>query len=84
MDAIAVVGAFSVGMLAACVAEIVRGRPGGFLGNVALGLAGALIGAVLAGFLDLGLSGFWVSFALSTACAATLLAIVGILPRRVR
>mgnify|MGYP003580083774 CR=1 FL=1 len=82
MDAIAVVGALSVGMLAACVAEIVRGRPGGFLANVAAGLGGAFIGAVLAALFGLGLSGFWVSFALSSACAATLLTFVDI--RRAR
>ena len=77
MDEVSIIAAIVIGVLAGWIAEQVMGREHGLLTNLVVGVVGAFLGAIVAGSLGLGFSGFWGSLAVSTVGAILLLAIVG-------
>jgi uncharacterized membrane protein YeaQ/YmgE (transglycosylase-associated protein family) len=81
MDGVSILAAIVIGVLAGWIAEQVMGREHGLLTNLVVGVIGSFLGALVAGMLGLGASGFWGSLAISTVGAILLLAIVGMFRR---
>ena len=77
MDGVSIIGAVVIGVLAGWIAEQVMGREHGLLTNLVVGVVGAFLGAIVAGFFGIGFGGFWASLAVSTVGAILLLAVVG-------
>jgi uncharacterized membrane protein YeaQ/YmgE (transglycosylase-associated protein family) len=77
MDGVSIVAAVVIGVLAGWIAEQVMGREHGLLTNIVVGVVGSFLGALVAGMLGIGFTGFWGSLAVSTVGAILLLAIVG-------
>jgi uncharacterized membrane protein YeaQ/YmgE (transglycosylase-associated protein family) len=77
MDGVSIVAALVIGVLAGWIAEQVMGREHGLLTNIVVGVVGSFLGALVAGMLGIGFTGFWGSLAVSTVGAILLLAIVG-------
>ena len=66
-----------VGLIAGFFANIVvRGRSGGCIGNIIVGLIGSFIGGVLASVLDLGTFRFWGSVLISFIGACILVVLL--------
>lgn len=82
MNEVSLLGAIVIGILAGWIAEQVMGRHHGLLTNLLVGVVGALLGAFLAGALDIGFAGFWGSLLVSTLGAILLLWIVSMMRRR--
>jgi uncharacterized membrane protein YeaQ/YmgE (transglycosylase-associated protein family) len=83
MNEVSIIAAVIIGILAGWIAEQVTGREHGLITNLIVGIAGAFLGAFIAGALNIGFAGFWGSLMVSTVGAIVLLAIVGMFrPRR--
>jgi len=82
MNEVSILGAIVIGILAGWIAEQVMGRRHGLLTNLIVGVVGALLGAFIAGALNIGFAGFWGSLLVSTIGAILLLWIVGMMRRR--
>ena len=66
-----------VGLIAGFFASVlIRGRSYGCLGNIVVGLIGAVIGGYLANILDLGTFRFWGSIFISFLGACILVAVL--------
>lgn len=71
-----------VGIIAGWLAgQIMKGRGFGLVGNLVIGILGAVVGGWLAGTLGLGASGLVGSLLVATAGAVVLLAVVGALKK---
>jgi uncharacterized membrane protein YeaQ/YmgE (transglycosylase-associated protein family) len=69
-----------IGIIAGWLAgQFMKGRGFGLVGNLVVGVLGAVIGGWLAGILGLGASGLVGSLLVATAGAIVLLAVVGAL-----
>lgn len=82
MNEVSIIAAIVIGILAGWIAEQVMGRQHGLITNLIVGVAGAFLGAIVAGMLGIGFAGFWGSLVVSSVGAILLLAIVGMFNRR--
>jgi uncharacterized membrane protein YeaQ/YmgE (transglycosylase-associated protein family) len=75
-----------VGLIAGWLAGLVTSGGGfGILGDLVLGLVGAVVGGLVAGFFIEGDAGFWASIVISVIGACMVIAVARILmPRRAR
>ncbi|MFN3514554.1 MAG: GlsB/YeaQ/YmgE family stress response membrane protein [Phenylobacterium sp.] len=82
MSGVGILGAIIIGILAGWIAEQVMKRDHGLFMNLIVGLAGALLGAFVAGALGIEFAGFVGSLIVSTLGAILLLFIFGLVRRR--
>jgi len=82
MSGVGILGAIIIGILAGWIAEQVMKRDHGLFMNLIVGLAGALLGAFVAGALGIEFAGFVGSLIISTLGAILLLFIFGLVRRR--
>jgi uncharacterized membrane protein YeaQ/YmgE (transglycosylase-associated protein family) len=82
MSGVGILGAIIIGILAGWIAEQVMKREHGLFMNLIVGLAGALLGAFIAGALGIEFVGFVGSLIVSTLGAILLLFIFGLVRRR--
>lgn len=85
MSGVGLFGAVVIGMIAGWIAGLLLNRRHGTLANLALGVSGACIGALLTRSLDIRVApGFIPSLLVSSAGAILLLAVLSLLRRRRR
>jgi uncharacterized membrane protein YeaQ/YmgE (transglycosylase-associated protein family) len=82
MNGVTLLGAIVIGIAAGWIAEQVMGRKHGLLTNLIVGVAGALLGAFLAGLIGIEFAGFWGTLLVATLGAILLLALFGMIRRR--
>lgn len=82
MNAVTLLGAIVIGIAAGWIAEQVMSRKHGLLTNLIVGVAGALLGAFLAGLFGIEFAGFWGTLLVATLGAILLLALFSMIRRR--
>lgn len=82
MSGVGLLGAIIIGILAGWIAEKVMKRDHGLFTNLGVGLAGALLGALIANLIGIRFGGWIASLVISTAGAILLLVILDGIRRR--
>ena len=82
MNGVGFIGAIIIGIFAGWLAEKIMKRDHGLLTNLVVGLVGALIGAFLAGMLNIHFFGWFGSLIVSTLGAILLLWLLGLMKKR--
>jgi uncharacterized membrane protein YeaQ/YmgE (transglycosylase-associated protein family) len=84
MSGVGFIGAIIIGIIAGWIAEKVMKRDHGLLTNLVVGLAGALLGGILANLVNFRFGGFFGSLIVSTLGAILLLFLLGLWKQRRR
>lgn len=82
MSGVGIIGAIIIGILAGWIAEKIMGRNHTLIVNLAVGLAGSLIGAFAANLVGINFGGWIGSLLVSTVGAVALLYIYGLIKKR--
>lgn len=75
-------GVVLIGLLAGTLARWLLGRRQGVMANLAVGVAGAILGAVIVDWVGLPVAGLVVSFGAALVGAVALLSLLSLLARR--